>query len=133
VYVFQLQEGVWQQTQRIRPDNEAFAFHGFGQTLALNRRYAAIGAPFAMGGFQREHGPTFLYRATPGGFVFDRAIPDVIATSIDLSQRQLIIGSDVSGQATPITGAHIQRLHQSAAEDLESPLTEDEQDTNFDF
>jgi hypothetical protein len=110
VYVFELQHSVWQQTQRIRPAVDQFAFNGFGQTLALNRRYAAIGAPFAIGGFQRERGPTFLYRASPAGFVLDRALEDVIASSIDLSQRQLIAGRDVNVQGLPITGANIQPL-----------------------
>lgn len=110
VYVFQLRRGAWEQTQRIRPDPAMFAFNGFGQTLGFAGNFAAIGAPFAIGAFQREWGPTFLYRARGDGFVFEHAFTNLIATSIDVAPRQLIAGTDVSVLGTPITRATIETL-----------------------
>jgi FG-GAP repeat len=108
VYVFERRKGNWRQVQRIRPGTAGF--DGFGSSLALNEHHAAVGAPGALGGFGREFGPTFLYRVGAGGLTFDSTLDDVIATSMDMSRRDLIVGTSTVVQGSPITRAVIVRL-----------------------
>jgi len=60
----------------------------------LNGHYAAIGAPFSYGNFQVDYGPTLLYRTTAARLVLDRTV-DSVGTSIDLSRRDLILGTNI--------------------------------------
>jgi hypothetical protein len=117
VYVFQLERGKWEQTQRIRPDVEQFPLNGFGATLAFDGGFAVIGTPFPYGGFQRDFGPTFVYRFRAGRLVFDRLLANenLVATALDVADRQVIVGTNFTVLGLPTANAQIQPLTQGAS------------------
>lgn len=108
VYVFTKSQGLWRQTQRVRPDYtdpQVGAFSAFGGSLAVGGKRVAIGAPNPLDNDNGLLGQTYVYRWDGDTLVFDLHLA-ITGTTLSMTPRRLVIGTHtVDSHANPITGA----------------------------
>ncbi|MDD2237150.1 MAG: hypothetical protein PHG65_08095, partial [Kiritimatiellae bacterium] len=98
VYIFTNSAGTWTQTARLAPGDLA-ANNWFGDALAMNNQYLAIGAPYQSANGIASSGAVYLYKNINGTWTYQKKLTGgnmanaYFGSSVALSDKFLLIGS----------------------------------------
>ncbi|MFP5273899.1 interleukin-like EMT inducer domain-containing protein [Coleofasciculus sp.] len=111
-YIFQLENGVWQQQQKLQPD-ELKRGDGFGGAVAISGETAIIGARLAQADSHQYAGSAYIFQLENGVWQqkqklqpTDLQYGDNFGNAIAISGEVAIVGAyGVDAQSCPDTGA----------------------------